>query len=122
MRRGAFRLLLAQGGLTAFLSVIATCVFDIPVAYSVLVGGFVCMIANGFFMYHFFMYYGARAAQKIVYSMYLGECMKLLLTGILMSIAFIYGHVAPLPCILTYLITYQLYFLVPFLFRETKNI
>lgn len=48
-------------------------------AYSVLLGGLICTISNGYFAKKAFMYVGARASPKIIKALYSGEAIKLLL-------------------------------------------
>ncbi len=57
-------------------------------AYSVLVGAGIYFIPNLYFVYRTFQYGGARSAKKILRAFYVGESIKILLTGILFGLAF----------------------------------
>jgi ATP synthase protein I len=50
-------------------------------AYSVLLGGMISIIPNAYFASKVFRHSGARAMEQIVRSAYLGEIIKLALTG-----------------------------------------
>ena len=50
MREGASRLLLLQLLIVLVVVIIAACISGIPAAYSTLVGGIVCVLANLFFI------------------------------------------------------------------------
>ena len=50
-------------------------------AYSVLLGGVITMVPNAYFASKVFRHTGARAMEQIVRSAYLGEIIKLALTG-----------------------------------------
>jgi len=57
--------------------------------YSALLGGFICWLPSCYFAYRAFRYKGARAADKIVRSMYAGEVGKMLLTMALFTMVFV---------------------------------
>lgn len=63
-------------------------VFGITAAYSVLLGGLICLIPNCYFAYRTFQFEGARAAREIVKSFYRGEAGKLVLTSLLFAAVF----------------------------------
>ena len=63
-------------------------------AYSLLLGGLICAIPNGYFATKAFQYRGARAAQKIVQAFYVGEAIKILLMCAGFALSFKY--VSPL--------------------------
>ncbi len=54
-----------------------------------MLGGFVCWIPCCYFAFRAFRFKGARAAQKIVRSMYAGEFGKIMLTMALFTVVFI---------------------------------
>lgn len=64
-------------------------VFGLIPAYSVLLGGLICLVPNAWFAYRTFQFQGARAAQEIVRSFYAGEAGKLALTAIMFAGVFI---------------------------------
>ncbi|MDX1491331.1 MAG: ATP synthase subunit I [Pseudohongiellaceae bacterium] len=59
-------------------------------AYSLLLGGLICAIPNGYFATKAFQYRGARATQKIVRAFYIGEAIKISLMCAGFALAFIY--------------------------------
>lgn len=59
-------------------------------AYSLLIGGLISAVPNAYFARKAFRYRGARATQQIVRSMYIGEAIKLLLTGAGFALSFFY--------------------------------
>jgi len=67
----------------------AALAFGLSAAYSVLLGGLICLLPNGYFAYRTFRFQGARAAREIVRSFYAGEAGKLVLTALLFAAVFI---------------------------------
>ena len=67
----------------------AALAYGITTAYSVLLGGLICLLPNTYFAYRAFRFQGARAAKQIVQSFYAGEAGKLALTTILFAGVFI---------------------------------
>jgi ATP synthase protein I len=59
-------------------------------AYSLLLGGLICAVPNGYFAIKAFQYRGARAAFKIVRAFYVGEAIKISLMCAGFALAFIY--------------------------------
>lgn len=57
-------------------------------AYSMLLGGFVSIVPNGYFAWKAFRYRGARNTPLIVKSFYAGETGKLVMTGLLFALVF----------------------------------
>ena len=75
--------------------------FGVIAAYSVLLGGLICLVPNCYFAYRAFKFRGARAARDIVRSFYVGEAGKLMLTAILFAIVF--SSVKPLNALALFL-------------------
>lgn len=50
----------------------------------------ICAVPNAYFTFKAFQYRGARAAQKIVRAVYLGEAVKILLTSAGFALTFVY--------------------------------
>ncbi len=67
----------------------AALAFGLTPAYSVLLGGLICVVPNCYFAYRTFKFRGARAAREIVRSFYAGEAGKLALTALLFAAVFI---------------------------------
>ena len=63
-------------------------------AYSLLLGGLICAVPNGYFAMKAFQYRGARAAFKIVQAFYVGEAVKILL--MCAGFALTFNYVKPL--------------------------
>ena len=57
-------------------------------AYSILLGGFISIVPNGYFAWKAFRYRGARNTPLIVKSFYAGETGKLIMTGTLFAVVF----------------------------------
>ena len=56
---------------------------------SSILGGLVCLLPSLLFAINFFKYKGAQQTKQILSAFYLGEAMKLVLTGILFAAVFI---------------------------------
>lgn len=63
-------------------------VLDTIAAYSVLLGGLICTLPNGYFARKAFQYRGARYAPQIVKSFYVGEAGKLVMTAVMFALVF----------------------------------
>ncbi|WP_339858888.1 ATP synthase subunit I [Pseudohongiella acticola] len=59
-------------------------------AYSLLIGGLICLIPGTLFARKAFKYRGARSAELIVKELYKGEAIKLVLMGAGFALSFIY--------------------------------
>ncbi len=62
---------------------------DVTMAYSVLLGGIVCIFPNAYFSFLAFRYSGARAAEDVAKSLYRGEMGKFILTAALFACVFV---------------------------------
>lgn len=118
MREGASRLLFLQCFIVAIIVIAVVFAADIPTAYSALIGGGVCVLANLFFVKYFFATCDARSGRKIVVMMYIAEIAKLLITAVFFVLAITFWHVDPLPFLLTFFIVQTSHWLSPWLFRE----
>jgi len=78
----AKKILLSQLGVTAALSVLVMPIGWIY-AYSVLLGGLIAGLANGYFARRIFRPYRAQEPEKLVFGFYGAEIKKLLLTGLM---------------------------------------
>ena len=61
---------------------------DLVVAYSILLGGFISIVPNGYFAWKAFRYRGARNTPLIIKSFYAGETGKLIMTGVFFALVF----------------------------------
>ncbi len=75
------RIILVQTTVLVVLMVGALVVLGMVSAYSLLLGGMISIIPNAYFASKVFRHTGARAMEQIVRSAYLGEIIKLALTG-----------------------------------------
>ena len=90
--------------------------------YSALLGGFICWLPSCYFAYRAFRYKGARAADKIVRSMYAGEVGKMFLTMALFTIVFV--RVRPLDALalfLGFVIVQSVNWFVPFIMSRAES-
>jgi ATP synthase protein I len=69
-------------------ALIALLTFNLVTAYSILLGGFISIVPNGYFAWKAFRYRGARNTPLIVKSFYAGETGKLIMTGVLFAVVF----------------------------------
>jgi len=79
--RGISKLLAAQLGLAATVAMVSGIVSGWMAAYSALIGGGICLLANLEFARTLFKPNGARASQKIVRAFYWGEAKKIMITA-----------------------------------------
>jgi ATP synthase protein I len=61
---------------------------NLVTAYSILLGGFISIVPNGYFAWKAFRYRGARNTPLIVKSFYAGETGKLIMTVVLFALVF----------------------------------
>ncbi|MDN3697408.1 MULTISPECIES: F0F1 ATP synthase subunit I [Vibrio] len=88
---------------------------------SALVGGGIFVIANAVFALCAFMFSGARAAKRIAASFYTGQALKILITVVLFSVAYVYMQVELVPLKLTYLLALGINIFAPVLFINNKK-
>jgi ATP synthase protein I len=88
---------------------------------SALIGGGIFVIANAVFALCAFMFSGARAAKRIAASFYTGEVLKILITVVLFTVAYMYMQVELVPLKLTYLLALGINIFAPVLFINNKK-
>ncbi|MFO1371077.1 MAG: ATP synthase subunit I [Candidatus Competibacteraceae bacterium] len=89
-------------------------------AYSALIGGSICVFVTLYFASKVFSVRIGSPAAKIARAFYMGEVVKLLLTVALLSIAFLWLNVSPLPLLLAYMAALMAYWLaLPFTFNAS---
>ncbi|MCG9650947.1 MULTISPECIES: F0F1 ATP synthase subunit I [Vibrio] len=88
---------------------------------SALIGGGIFVIANAVFALCAFMFSGARAAKRIAASFYTGEVLKILITVVLFTVAYMYMQVELVPLKLTYLLALGINICAPVLFINNKK-
>lgn len=90
---------------------------DARAAYSALVGGGISTLATLCFAAQVFSARIGSSAAKIARAFLVGEIGKILLTVVLLSIAFLWLEVSPLPLLLAYMAALMAYWLaLPFTF------
>ncbi|WP_261816337.1 F0F1 ATP synthase subunit I [Vibrio gallicus] len=103
-RELAGRLLMMELSVVIFMAVGMSITFNPSWGVSALIGGGIFVIANAVFSMFAFMYVGARAIKLVTFSFYFGEVLKILLTVVLFSIAYVYMELELVPLKLTYLL------------------
>ena len=88
-RLPVFRVLRAQSLVMLLAALIGTLLFDWLSGYSMLLGGLIALLANVYFAFKAFRYFGARSARAIVQSFWAGEMGKLILTAALFALVFV---------------------------------
>lgn len=69
-------------------ALVSLLLFDLVAAYSILLGGFISIVPNGYFAWKAFRFRGARNTPLIIKSFYAGETGKLIMTGVLFALVF----------------------------------
>ncbi|MDB1122586.1 F0F1 ATP synthase subunit I [Vibrio algarum] len=116
----AKRLLLIQSSVVTFVAAGMALVVNVEWGLSALIGGGIFVLANAVFAFFAFMFSGARAAKAVTASFYTGEALKILITVILFSAAYMYMQVELVPLKLTYLLALGINIFLPALFINKK--
>ncbi len=106
------RLLALQVLVTLVVATATLVIADARAAGSALLGGLINVIATLFFAYRVFSAGPGSTAREIARAFYLGEAVKLLLTGLLFTAVFIWVEVAWLPLFIAYAATMLAFWLV----------
>lgn len=88
-RLPVFRVLWAQCLVMLVAALCGTVIFDRLAGFSMLLGGLIALLANVYFAFKAFRYFGARSVQAIVQSFWAGEMGKLILTAALFALVFV---------------------------------
>lgn len=88
-RLSMFRVLMAQAVVTAVLVVVCAITLGVVAAYSVLLGSSIALLANAYFTYKAFKYFGARSVSAIFQSFWAGQVGKMFMTAVLFALVFI---------------------------------
>ncbi|OGT30038.1 MAG: hypothetical protein A3E87_09920 [Gammaproteobacteria bacterium RIFCSPHIGHO2_12_FULL_35_23] len=110
-----YRIIYVQLLLTVLMAAIIWTIKDFKAAYSALVAGAICALANWYFVWRVFRYQGAREAKKFVIAFCLGEIMKLIILSLLFVLAVIYLKVAVGPFLISFIINIMIYWFAPFI-------
>jgi ATP synthase protein I len=117
----AKRLLLIQSSVVTFVAAGMALAVSVDWGVSAFIGGSIFVLANAVFALFAFMYSGARAARAVTVSFYTGETLKILITVILFSVAYMYMQVELVPLKLTYLLALGINIFLPALFINKKK-
>ncbi|WCE29738.1 F0F1 ATP synthase subunit I [Vibrio sp. SCSIO 43137] len=120
-RELAKRLLLIQSSVVTVVAAGMAIAVNVDWGVSALVGGGIFVIANAVFAFFAFMFSGARAAKAVTASFYTGEALKISITVILFSVAYMYMQVDLVPLKLTYLLALGINIFLPALFINKKK-
>lgn len=82
-------------------------------ALSLVIGGLVCLLPNFYLYRRVFSFFGATHAKQIVKAFYLGEAVKLVLTGVCFVAALLIPWAKPLWIFLGYLLAQFGFWLAP---------
>ncbi|TWH64267.1 ATP synthase protein I [Azomonas agilis] len=88
-RLPVFRVLLAQALIALSAALVCGVFFGFVAGYSGLLGGLIAWVANLYFAYKAFRYFGARSVGAVVQSFWAGEIGKLILTAALFALVFV---------------------------------
>ena len=120
-RELAKQLLMIQFGAVTLLAAGMAVAVNAEWGISALIGGGIFVIANAVFALCAFMFSGARAAKRITASFYTGEALKILITVVLFTVAYMYMQVELVPLKLTYLLALGINICAPVLFINNKK-
>ena len=113
------KFVIAQLFVTVVISILGSLVSVIH-GYSALLGGLICTLPNGYFVYRTFVYRGARAAANIVKSFYKAEASKFVLTALLFGLAFKFVHpIEPVSLFLAFFLVQTVHWLTPILMQRS---
>ncbi|CAM4117759.1 F0F1 ATP synthase subunit I [Vibrio neonatus] len=88
---------------------------------SALIGGGIFVVANAVFSLFAFLYAGARAVKFVAFSFYTGEALKILLTIVLFTLAYVYMELELVPLKLTYLLVLLINMFAPVFFINKRK-
>jgi ATP synthase protein I len=120
-RELAKQLVMIQVGAVMLVAAGMTIAVDVEWGISALIGGSIFVVANAVFAICAFLFVGARAAKYIAASFYTGEALKILITVVLFSVAYMYIQVELVPLKLTYLLVLGINIFAPALFINNKK-
>lgn len=115
-RRSARQLLLIQACLAVACALAAFALSGVTAAWSALLGGAICIIPNGIFAFLALRHAGARAARQIARGFYLGEALKLVLTGTLFALVLVLLPVNAPAVLTSFIVSLQAQWFAPLLF------
>lgn len=117
-KRSFKQLWLLQFSLTMILAVVCAILYGLNAAFSVLLGGLVCIIPNAIFAVNLFKHAGARSARQIVKGFYQGEALKILVSIVLFTAIFIFCRITPLAFFGAYIVILMMHWFSPLLIKN----
>lgn len=87
-----------------------------------LIGGGISLVGNGFFVWAMFRHSGARKANSIATSLFVGEFGKLLIVVTAFALVFILTQLPALPLLTGFIATQAVFWLAPFIFRKSAQV
>lgn len=91
------------------------------VAGSFLFGGSACLIPNVYLYHRVFRHFGASNARKMIKALYLGEVVKLVLTGLMFGLCLTISWVKPLYLFVGYMFAQGIFWVAPFIWGVRKR-
>lgn len=119
-RRAARHMQLIQLAIALLCAAVAGMGFGMTAAWSALLGGAICIIPNGIFAHLALRHAGARAARQIARAFYLGEALKLILTGVLFALVLAALPVVAPAVLASFILCLQAQWFAPLLFTGKK--
>ncbi|QND99651.1 F0F1 ATP synthase subunit I [Vibrio vulnificus] len=120
-RELAKQLLMIESGAVIFVAAGVALAVNAEWGVSSLIGGGIFVVANAVFSICAFLFVGARASKYVAISFYTGEALKILITVVLFSVAYMYMQVELVPLKLTYLLVLGINIFAPALFINNKK-
>jgi F0F1-type ATP synthase assembly protein I len=116
-RAQAYKLLTWQL-FVCFLTAAAWSFVSLSSGLAALVGGAICLLASGVFVYYALRQGAARQAQQIVAMLFLGEFLKIAIIAVMFGVVFFYTALAPVPVLVGFLATQAMFWVAPFVFKR----
>ena len=121
IKKGLVQFYIAQLIIIGIAALIAYLVGDVNALISALLGGMVCFLPGMLFAILFFRYGGAQHSRKIISAFYLGEALKLILSGVLFVVVFTLYKVAAGAFFITFIAVQMMYWFAPWLIVKEKR-
>ncbi|MCD6055710.1 MAG: synthase assembly protein [Gammaproteobacteria bacterium] len=120
VKRYAYKFIAVQALIGLSISLLCYIAFDQAAAYSALLGAAVAVIANVIFANKAFAITGNGRAKQVVNNFYKAEIIKIIISAILFTVCFRYGHVKGSAFFVSYFILQMSLWLAP-LFLKSHN-
>ena len=118
-RQQAFTFLKLQG-VAALIIAVGFLLVSLQAALAAISGAAICLVANSFFVFKAFRASGATKAKNIASGFVFGEIGKIVITVMLMTAAFLYSSLAPMPLLLGFILTQSVFWIAPLIFRRPQ--